>query len=391
MATTFVAGTYCFGEFNKNFTLCPKGTYNPNPMASTCYRCPIGFFCPEEGLHVPRICPGGFVCEFTGIALTDNPCPEGHYCLEGTATSATTCGNPNPSSSLFPILSHAEMQSTIRAKRIAEGLELYLGSRRSGCWSNATNDFGLQVSQYPAQFWSEKHFLPLAMDSPFVATRGRFCLDDSCLRLSDENSYRAYDSVFDYSASSFTLRRPIPCPSGVYCHPGTSEMGIQVHNFSTAQQCTESMFCPEGSSSPVGKGECPKGFFCPFGVRISCPVGTFCAREGNWVRKIFSTNIALHNLHASFFKRNRLPVCREPLAARLEALSARIVTGATTVRGLEGVWIAILVDLIRIKLVFLFSRTSNMSCRVYLFQDGSCCPEPAVHCRFLLPKWDRNG
>jgi hypothetical protein len=295
------AGTFCPGESNYNYTLCPKGTYNPTTAMSECRRCPIGFMCPEAGMQVPRICASGFVCEFTGTTLSDNPCPAGHFCLEGkiyvcidvlydvslstnvgTATSATSCGHPNPSSSLFPILSHAERQSTLRAKRIADGLQLYLGSRRSGCWINETNDFGLQSSIYPSDFWSEKHMLPLASDSPFTPIRGRFCLDDSCLRLADDTDFKAMDYVFDYSASSYTLRRPIPCPPGVYCHPGTGEASVQVHNFSTAQACSESMYCPEGSATPIGMGECPAGYYCPFGVRIACPVGTYCPREGHW-------------------------------------------------------------------------------------------------------------
>lgn len=231
---------------------------------------------------MPRICPSGYVCEFTGTSIADNPCPEGHFCLEGTATSATTCGHPTPSAGLFPILSHAERQSTIRAKRIADGLELYLGSRKSGCWANQTDDFGLQSSEYPARFWSERHLLPLSSDAHFNPIRGRFCLDDSCQRLFDADNVLVTDYAFDYSSSSYTLRRPIPCPPGVYCHPGTGERGVSIHDFSTPQPCTESMYCPEGSSFPVGKGECPKGFYCPFGKRLACPVGTYCGREGHW-------------------------------------------------------------------------------------------------------------
>lgn len=40
-----------------------------------------------------------------------------------------------------------------------------------------------QVSAFSSRFWSERHRLPLATESPFEPIRGRFCLDDSCLRL----------------------------------------------------------------------------------------------------------------------------------------------------------------------------------------------------------------
>jgi hypothetical protein len=94
-------GTYCPGEGNTNFTLCPRGTYQPKPAQSDCLRCPIGYQCPDVGLFSPRLCPAGFVCDVTGIEVADQPCPDGHFCLEGTATTATTCGSPRLSLSCF--------------------------------------------------------------------------------------------------------------------------------------------------------------------------------------------------------------------------------------------------------------------------------------------------
>jgi len=273
-------GTFCPGQFNMNFTLCPMGTYNPLFSQATCRRCPMGFLCPDEGMQVPRVCPPGAVCEFTGMVVADNPCPEGHFCLEGTATSATTCGHPDMSSDLFPIMSHAERPSTYRKNRIAQGQQLTLGARNSGCWTNATDDYGLQVSLDPAQFWMERHMLPLATDSPFVPQRGRFCLDDKCLQLQDYNNLDVSDYAFDYTGFSF--RRPIPCPAGMYCHPGTAVDQFNSRNFTTPQPCYESMYCPEGSNDPVGYGECPPGYYCPFGAKIACPVGTYCPRDGHW-------------------------------------------------------------------------------------------------------------
>merc|ERR1711871_236451 len=131
----------------------------------------------DTGLFSPRVCPAGFVCEVTGTEFADQPCPEGHFCLEGTATTATTCGNPKPSSYLFPTLSHAERSSTFQLGKRARKSKNVIGARNTACWSNATGDFGLQSSPYPARFWQEVHKLPLATNSPFEATRGRYCLD----------------------------------------------------------------------------------------------------------------------------------------------------------------------------------------------------------------------
>eukprot|EP01029_Cantina_marsupialis_P009699 TRINITY_DN2249_c0_g1_i2.p1 TRINITY_DN2249_c0_g1~~TRINITY_DN2249_c0_g1_i2.p1 ORF type:complete len:4493 (+),score=1584.60 TRINITY_DN2249_c0_g1_i2:343-13821(+) len=274
-------GTYCPGLGNQNFTLCPRGTYQPMSKQSVCTRCPIGYICPEFGMHVPRICPAGFVCDVTGIEKADQPCPEGHFCLEGTATTATTCGAPGYISSRYSAsLTHAERHSTIRPGREASGLNLSVGARQAACWNNATDDFGLQVSNYPARFWMEVHQLPLDPDTPFTPSRGRFCLDDKCMRLSDADDMTVADYSFDYDSSDFALRRPVPCPAGSYCHPGTAVNVTNARDFTTPQPCFERMYCPEGTPIPQGTGDCPKGFYCPFAEKIRCPVGTYCPREG---------------------------------------------------------------------------------------------------------------
>jgi len=289
-------GTFCPGTGNFNFTLCPRGMYQPLMGQADCLRCPVGFMCPDLGQPVPRMCPAGFVCDVTGIELADQPCPEGHFCLEGTATTATTCGHPTRSGELFPTLTHAERSNTLRkGHRVGggglgsldsggmgsgSGHELVLGARESVCWSNATDDFGLQASMFTSRFWQERHQMPLAIDSPFAPIRGRFCLDDMCMRLEDAEDMSLVDHAFDYSA--FNLRRPVPCPKGTYCHVGTAVDSLNMKNFSTPQPCFESMHCPEGSADPLGSGECPAGFYCPFGHKISCPAGTHCPREGHW-------------------------------------------------------------------------------------------------------------
>ncbi len=124
-------GSFCTGGpggGSLNFTLCPEGTYQPLAGSSACLRCPIGFHCPERGLHVPRVCPVGRVCDLTGTATADQSCPAGHFCLEGTATTATTCGDPNPSPQLFPTLTHAERLTTMQGGRQPSGLDPVLGA-----------------------------------------------------------------------------------------------------------------------------------------------------------------------------------------------------------------------------------------------------------------------
>ncbi|RYY34397.1 hypothetical protein EON62_03345, partial [archaeon] len=190
-------GAYCPGVGNRNFTMCPPGTYQPLTAQATCFRCPVGFICPQYGMYVPRVCPAGYVCAVTGSVAAEQPCPAGHWCLEGTATTATTCGNPlAPSATPFMTEGHAEMTGTLRLSRQAARREVVLGARNAGCWDNSTSDLGLQTSRYPARFWAEAHLLPLSPNSNFEPMRGRTCLDDACLRLSDAEALPVTDPFF---------------------------------------------------------------------------------------------------------------------------------------------------------------------------------------------------
>ena len=85
--------------------------------------------------------------------------------------------------------------------------------------------------------------------------RGRYCLYDMCMRLEDAEDLSVADYAFDYGG--YSLRRPVPCPAGTYCHAGTAVDSANMKNFSTPQPCYESMYCPEGSVEPTGAGDCP--------------------------------------------------------------------------------------------------------------------------------------
>ena len=234
--------------------------------------------CPEEGLPIPRICPSGFVCDTSGTVEADQPCPEGHFCLEGTATTATFCGISDSINQVSLSKTLAEPTARVKLGKSPNGIDNIFGGRNSVCWNNSTDDFGLQSSQIPSRIWSEMHLLPLDQNSFNAPLRGRFCSDDSCYSLN-----ALVDAfLFDYSSPTFSLRRPIPCPKGMYCQAGTSINLTNMNVLTTPQPCFESMHCPEGSSNPMGAGECDEGFYCPFGEKLSCPIGTFCPQKGQW-------------------------------------------------------------------------------------------------------------
>jgi len=278
-------GTFCPAS-STNFTLCPMGTYQPEQGRPDCLRCPVGYTCPHEGMHVPRICPSGFVCDVTGLERAEQPCPAGHFCLEGTVTTATTCGDPGLLSSDITLApSHAQLMTSVRPGREPAGgpAASFAGSRSSACFDNSTTDFGLQHTASPARYWDELRSLPLPPDQPFTPLRGRFCLDNRCMRLGDEAEVSVSDAFFDYGSTDRRLRRPVPCPSGTYCHPGTGSEVLRMDNFSAPQACFgRGAQCPEGTTEPSGFGMAPPGFFSDTGEVRPCPPGTFCPREGTW-------------------------------------------------------------------------------------------------------------
>lgn len=274
-------GSYCRGDLNFNFTLCPRGTYQPLPGQTICTRCPIGFMCPEQGLPVPRICPAGFVCDVTGVENAIQPCPAGFYCPPGTVTSATSCGNrSNDSNKLSATLTLAE-RSTVRQGHIPLGNSLVTGGRASMCWDNSTDDYGLQMSSLPSRFWDEIRTLPLDIDTSVAPIRGRYCQDDSCLKVQDMFEASIL-SPFTFDSTNIHPQQPIPCPPGTYCHPGSSTHNSKLTHNAAPIMCDGKNYCPEATGNPAGVGECPLGFFCRFGKKRSCPIGTFCPFSNMW-------------------------------------------------------------------------------------------------------------
>jgi hypothetical protein len=187
---------------------------------------------------------------------TPKPCPAGFWCERGTATFDTECFNSN-----------ALSQDVVKTDTSFSNIET--------CFDNATDDFGLQSSEFPAEFWSERHLMPLDIDATIQPTRGKYCLEDSCLKLEDANNVEVYDEFFDYAATGMKLRRPHACPAGHYCNAGTA-VDVASSEPWAPKVCRNAVHCPEGSSGPNGIGVCMPGFFCRFGIKKACPVGTFC-------------------------------------------------------------------------------------------------------------------
>ena len=89
---------------------CPLGSYQGAEGATRCQACPAGSLCPSLGMPEPRACPPGFLCGeeaagtlsqlepcpagyFCALGRLPEPCPDGSWCPEGTATALPAAGN----------------------------------------------------------------------------------------------------------------------------------------------------------------------------------------------------------------------------------------------------------------------------------------------------------
>ncbi len=272
-------GAYCYDSGYNNFTLCPLGTYQPSSGQDICLLCEVGFMCPEEGLSVPRLCPAGYVCDVKGIQRAEQPCPDGFFCPLGTATTETYCGDTQLFTALTLGQSLAQKHTTKRSPgvNLVSKHEDVMGRQASICFDNSTDDFGLQSSPYPSRVWDELRLLPLDVQTTTSPIRGRFCLEEGC-------EYIDPGLNFDINNFFWTTRlhHPIPCPPGTYCHPGSSSNTTSTGNFSSPQICGGKNYCPKGSTNPRGLGNCPRGFYCRFGNKYLCPVGSYCPFPGLW-------------------------------------------------------------------------------------------------------------
>ena len=142
------------------------------------------------------------------------PCPSGYWCDRGTATMATSCMSSDPSF-----------------------------SNLNTCIDNSTDDFGLQVSNFPASIWAERHLMPLDEDAYIYPIRGKFYLTDSCLTFDDTDDFEVFDKSFDYSSTGFALKRPKLCPEGNYCSLGTSA-NVTSTLPSSPRTCLDGVHCP---------------------------------------------------------------------------------------------------------------------------------------------------
>ena len=85
--TSFTLNSSCYDTKIRGYGgICPVGSYCPQGSGLPT-PCTIGTYAPVEGLGTCYQCVKGYYCPETNMTSYDSyPCPEGHYCLNGTRT-----------------------------------------------------------------------------------------------------------------------------------------------------------------------------------------------------------------------------------------------------------------------------------------------------------------
>jgi len=280
------AGYYCIATVPTPFD-CPKGHYCPiaskipTPCAagyynsdirktsvSDCIRCPAGHnctvtgvssldevkcpishYCPDSSLP-PVPCPNGTYADVTGFAkITDCLlCPEGFYCLVGTATP-TICDEGN----MCPPGSNSQRDCPAG---------FYCAYTKYGTRTYA------KAVQCPGGFYCPvKSIVPVKCENGFYCPPGSPAAIPCPSGTMGSNNYFNDDIKTGCTTcppGSYSLRSDdspsvcIPCPAGYVCVYNTSSATPRDPDKDGGYECPKGFYCPEGSYEPT---PCPQGYF----------------------------------------------------------------------------------------------------------------------------------
>ena len=306
---------------------CPPGSYNDDTGMKDlkCKPCPEGFYCPDPGLAIypddSLKCAPGYHC-IGGAAYPNQAdgtygelCPLGYYCPEGLkipcdagyygtsegledqfgSNGCSLCPkgfdcSENSNSVVTDLLDHkCEAGYTCPNEGTGTG-----GNTKIECLSEGKYcPSGMFVEQdCPAGSWNDAATSPDVHTSCGLCPEGFVCNGQEkkicpigfyCPSGSSETTaigcpagtYSPKSIADDTDASGLTrLSQCEPCPSGKYCPFLTS--WSQLENL----DCYDGFDCQIGSITPSPELICPKGYYCPKGIKTACPIGTFLTTTG---------------------------------------------------------------------------------------------------------------
>ena len=325
------AGMYCSGGALLQPTgpcaetfYCPEGTAEPSLLCPFGYHCPAGsaeplncpsgFYQDEVGRAVCKVCPAGFYCDLEDKCSGQNftqptPCPEGHYCPEGTNRSTQypcPAGTYNNVTGLSAVSGCAACSPGAYCETAGLVKPTGLCDPSYYCLAGATNPApvdGMTGDICPPGFYCHVGTgAPLACPagtfSPQTGvadvtgcqpcTSGSYCSDAGLVQpvgLCMEGYYCETGTQVPYLVCPIGYQCPQGSHSPVVCPAGTYQ---DQEGKGYCKGCPRGFYCdleePCGNSTATQPRVCPAGHYCPNGTRFAtewpCPAGTFSNRTG---------------------------------------------------------------------------------------------------------------
>ncbi|EGD79005.1 hypothetical protein PTSG_01976 [Salpingoeca rosetta] len=266
---TCPAGFACFNRepFDANPLPCPEGHYCPQGTDSNIPECPVGTYNNRTGLQAETDCtpcPPGLACTVTGLSDPDAPCAEGFWCGRGAFST-----RPRTSSPLAATTPSFDGGQCPEAHYCPEG-----SSAPTPC-PPGTISAAVQASSNA---------------TCTACPPGFYC------EAAGQTQAAAQCAAGYYCVSGATSPRPTDgvtgdvCPAGTYCEAGShtpANCPPGSYNALTGQSncttCPAGFYCEEGASDYTAT-PCDAGHYCPNGTahstQVPCPVGTYLNTTG---------------------------------------------------------------------------------------------------------------
>ena len=275
------AGYYCLPVYGEDGSLpvmpinatqnvlpCPQGHFCPEGTGTNWVKCPLGTYSNVSGLQsvfecVP--CDAGMFCDAVGLTQPTGLCSTGYYCTQGNYQS-----NPMINVTTTSELTNCPVHQVIGGVCPA-GYYCPVGSSIPLlCPAGYYNDMESQAScsLCPQGFHCSSGTVNFSVN---VCPRGFYCPAGT----THSQQFPCPVSTYGASAGLTNVSECLLCPPGTFCDtPGLS---------SPTGNCSEGYFCTEGSNTTSpSSGLCSIGNYCPSGsaTPTPCDPGYYCHIQG---------------------------------------------------------------------------------------------------------------